>query len=211
MGRPCKVCNHPKRRAIEEMILSGRSDYDVARQFATDRTGVGRHRRDHIIKPAQDRLNIISKGTPEVRERQQLAAAAASGTPSTTAMVEAALGLQAQVKKLEVIEGRLERMASAAEQSGSPSGVAVLSAQALRGVEVGSRLAGVGAYAPQRTPDQAGAGASFSVQIVFAGSGRTESFTTSAHAPVVDSRDFTSSEPRDVDRSEDRDEDQDET
>jgi hypothetical protein len=207
MGRPCRVCSHRQRRAIEEMINAGESDYTIGRQFNLERTGVGRHRRDHILKPAQDRITIISKGADVRQEREQLARAAASDAPSTEAIVAAAIGLQAQVAKLTAIEARLERMAVQAEEAGSPTAVAVLSGQALRGVEVGSRLAGTGAYAPQRGVEQAGTGASFSVQIVFSGSGHTETFTTSSR-PLIDSADFQDrSEDRNVDHGEDRDED----
>ncbi len=54
--------------------------------------------------------------------------------------------------------------AVAAEAGKSANGVAQLSAQQLRSVEVGAKLAGVGGYAPARaTPE--GGGATFSVTI----------------------------------------------
>lgn len=189
MSNPCRICSDPRwSDKAGGWALEGVSDREVARRLGIDKSLVTRHRQRHVIAPLQHRLAIASKGDAPRQEREALASAAASGAPSTEAVVAAAIGLQAQVRKLEMIESRLERMATAAEDTGSFSGVAVLSAQALRGVEVGSRLAGAGAYAPQRG-EQAGAGASFSVQIVFSGSGHTETFTTSSR-PIIDSEDF---------------------
>jgi hypothetical protein len=197
MGRPCNICRHRQRQAIEEMILAGASDYTVSRQFNLERTGVLRHRREHVIKPAQDRLTLISKGTAEQKEREQLARAAAADTPSTEAIVEANLGMRAHAQLIADIRDCLRQARGQAADNGSPTGVATVVAQELRSIEVGSRLAGTGGYANTRMPDQVGAGTPFSVNIIFNSIGRTESFTTTARAPVVDSADF-------EDRSEDR-------
>jgi hypothetical protein len=83
MPRPCLVCTYPDRHAIETVIGTGASDYEVGRQFDIERVSVGRHRRKHIIKPTQDRPAILAKDAGARRERQELAAAAASDTPST--------------------------------------------------------------------------------------------------------------------------------
>jgi hypothetical protein len=78
------------------------------------------------------------------------------------AIAIASLGVVVQAAKLEKIETRLERMNGSAEAIGSSAGVAALSAQALRSIEVGSRLAGTGGCAAPRAVDQPGAGPTFS-------------------------------------------------
>jgi hypothetical protein len=90
---------------------------------------------------------------------------------------------------LERIESRLERMAVTAEANQSAQGVAVLSAQQLRGVETGARLAGIGGFAPARAADQAVPGQTFSVKILFSGTGQTETITTlleDKRSPAID-------------------------
>jgi hypothetical protein len=82
MPRPCLVCTHPRRQDIEALITSGASDYEVGRQFNLERVSVGRHRRRHLIKPAQDWLAILARDREAHREREQLAVAAAANSPS---------------------------------------------------------------------------------------------------------------------------------
>jgi hypothetical protein len=174
MSRPCIVCSHPSRQAIDALIDTGASDYEIGRRFSIERVSVGRHRREHVIKPAQDRLAILAKGTAERRERQELAAAAASDTPSIEALIEATLGLRRQMEKLTSIEQRLERMATLAEGAGSSAGVAALAAQQFRGIETGARLAGIGGYAPPRSPVQVPEGKRWTIQMVFPNAGKVE-------------------------------------
>jgi hypothetical protein len=175
MPRPCIVCSRADRQAIDALIGTGASDYEVARQFSIERVSVGRHRREHVIKPAQDRLAILTKDADARRERQELAVAAGSDTPSTQALVEATLGLRRQVEKLSVVEERLERMATLAEGVGSSGGVAQLSAQQFRGIETGARLAGLTGFTPPaQTIGKPGTPRVFSVNIVFSNGRREE-------------------------------------
>ena len=187
MSNPCRICVNPE-WAEQARIwgTTGVADREVARRLGVDKSLVTRHRRRHVLVPMQQQIALIEKGDEARRERAQIAEALAADAPSTAALVAAHLSLQAQVKKLEIIEARLERMAVQAEAGGSPAGVAVLSAQALRGVEVGSRLAGIGAYAPPRSPTQpAYVPNRFAVNIVFSGAGRTETIAL-ASAPPAD-------------------------
>jgi hypothetical protein len=125
------------------------------------------------LRPAQDRLAVISKGSATRIEREQLAAAASADTPTPQEFADAYLGLKAQIEKLSAIEARLERMASLAEQGQSPAGVAQLAAQQLRGVEVGAKLAGVGAYAAGRGAAEVGPARTFVVNINLPGGTET--------------------------------------
>jgi hypothetical protein len=176
MPRPCLVCTHPDRNAIETLICTGASDYDVGRRFDLERVSIGRHRRLHLIKPAQDRLAILARDSAERQRRQELATTAASADgPSPAEFVEAFFGLKAQAEKLQRIEDRLERMASLAEDNQSPNGVAQVAAQQLRSVEVGAKVAGVGGYGAQRGTEP-GSGQTFSINILFS-SGEQVSIT----------------------------------
>jgi hypothetical protein len=174
MPRPCVVCSRADRQEIDALIGTGASDYEVARQFGIERVSVGRHRRQHVIKPAQDRLAILTKDADARRERQELAAAAGSNTPSTQALVEATLGLRRQVEKLSAVEERLERMATLAEGAGSSGGVAQLAAQQFRGIETGARLAGIGGFvSASQSVGQPNTAPVFSIVIQFS-NGRQE-------------------------------------
>ena len=182
MSRPCTICTRPDRQAIDALIGSGVSDYEVGRQFGIERTSVGRHRRQHIIRPAQHRLAVVAKDRDAKRERKELAAAAASDAPSTAELVEATIGLRKQVEELSDVGAQLKRMAQKAEDAGLVVGVTQVAAQRLRSVEVGSRLAGIGGFAPGRAADQTAQREPFQVNIIF--SDAPEKNTTISMLPV---------------------------
>jgi hypothetical protein len=149
------------------MLAAGATDQAIADKLGgMSRMAVARHRQNHVIKPAQDRLALISKGAGPRQERQQLAEAAAADAPSPQAFADAFLGLKAQAEKLAVIEARLERMQAFAEAGKSSNAVAQLSAQQLRAVEVGAKLSGAGGYAPSK-PAEAGGGTVFAINFIF--------------------------------------------
>jgi hypothetical protein len=174
MTQRCRVCTHPDHTTIDALLLSGVPDLRVAKQFGIETVSVGRHRRNHILRPTQDRMRLLSINREERDERQRLAAAVASDAPSTQALVEATLGLRAQMTKLTNIEQRLERMASSAERSGAAASVAQLSSQQLRGVEVGARLGSVGGYKPVAAMPQSAERNIVAIEMVFPNSGRRE-------------------------------------
>jgi hypothetical protein len=176
MARICSICSNPaKSQQAAEMLAAGATDQAIADKLGgMSRMAVARHRQNHVIKPAQDRLALISKGAGPRQERQQLAEAAAADAPSPQAFADAFLGLKAQAEKLAAIEARLERMQTVAEAGKSANAVAQLSAQQLRAVEVGSKLSGAGGYAPTK-PAEAGGGTVFAVNFIFS-NGRREGF-----------------------------------
>jgi hypothetical protein len=161
------VCSHTNRQAIEGMLSDGLPDPEVARRFGIERVSIGRHRRHHLLPVVRDRAALLAKDAPARVEREQLAAAAASDTPPVQALVEATLGMRRQMEKLDAIEQRLERMAAAAETASSSAGVAQLSAQQLRSVEVGSRLAGTGGYKSPSVVSPMAEKATVSIEFVF--------------------------------------------
>jgi hypothetical protein len=176
---PCKLCHHPERKAVETAFASGMTDREIGRRFGVSHMAALRHRRDHLVKPMLAAVAALDHG----RAERQLAA---DGAPDPVANVIASLNLAAQANKLATIEGRLERMSHAAETAGSSAGVAALSAQALRSVEVGSRLASTGGYAAPRTAGQASEARTFSIEIVFASTGMREEITMIETGPVRD-------------------------
>jgi hypothetical protein len=161
------VCSHTNRQAIEGTLTDGVPDPEVARRFGIERVSIGRHRRHHLLPVVRDRAALLAKDAPARVEREQLAAAAASDAPTTQALIEATLGMRRQMEKLSAIEQRLERMAAAAEISNSSASVAQLSAQALRSVEVGSRLAGTGGYKSPSVVSPVAEKATVSIEFVF--------------------------------------------
>ena len=131
MPRHCLICSSDgKASKTAELISQGLSDQAVANalnalspeQPPMSLTAVSRHRRAHILKVAQDRLNIVSKGSQARWEREQLAITAKSDPPTPRPFVDAFFGLRAQGEKLQRIEDRLDSMASMAEESRSPTG-----------------------------------------------------------------------------------------
>jgi hypothetical protein len=52
----------------------------------------------HLLLVAQGRVSLLAKDSVAREQRQELAAAAAADTPSTQALVEAAVGLRRQMR-----------------------------------------------------------------------------------------------------------------
>src|SRR5262245_17436204 len=130
MPRPCLICSSERKSAkAAELMATGLSDQAVASVLneidhsspPMSYMAVSRHRRLHIVKTAQERLAIVSKGSAARQDRTQVAAAAASGdAPTPAEFVQAVFGLQATAERLQQIQARLERMAAMAEESQSP-------------------------------------------------------------------------------------------
>jgi hypothetical protein len=152
------------------MILSVGSDYEVGRRIGIPQSSVDRHRRNHMLKPAQDRAAILAKGAGPRAEFEELARAAAAGEPSAAELVESAVGARRQVEKLLQIEGRLHRMANTAEEHSHFSGAAAIANAQIRGLEYGSRLSGDRSFI-SRTSEGVGtsAGTPFSITINLGG------------------------------------------
>jgi hypothetical protein len=174
MPRPCIVCCRRDRAEIEALFTVGVSDHAISRRYGLERSGVSRHRREHVLKPLADQAALLARDFDARQKRTELAAAAASGAPSTAALVDATLGLRRQVEKLTVIEQRLARMADAAEKSGSLTSVAVLSAQQFKGIETGAKLAQVGGFKPPTAIQPGYEKPVISIEMVFSQSGTSE-------------------------------------
>jgi hypothetical protein len=188
MSRTCRICAAPNRVEIDAALASGVTDRKVARTFGVPTSSVQRHRQNHVMRPAKDRLALLAKGSEERRTRQELSAAVASDEPSTQALVEAHLGTRALLTKLTGIERRLDRMNAKAEEAGSATGVAALSTSSLRALEFGAKLGGHPSFRPASAAPQAGEGGLYKIEIVFSGAGKTESI--GLVRPVIDGDKF---------------------
>jgi transposase len=48
MGRPCTVCTHPQRLAIDQALVNGRSTYDLAALYDLSPDALSRHFAAHV-------------------------------------------------------------------------------------------------------------------------------------------------------------------
>jgi hypothetical protein len=180
MPQRCRVCAHPERKAIDKSLQAGTTDHDIAVRYGLVRISVSRHRQEHLIKPLQDQLAIVDKdrvARQEQQKRRELAAAAASDEPSIQAQVEAIVGTRALLAELSEIKGMLKRGAAQAEAAGSPTGMAAIAGQQIRGLEFGARLGGNRNFVPSRIIGEAGEATHFAVNIIFNDTGKTESIS----------------------------------
>jgi hypothetical protein len=160
----CKLCSLDP-QTVETAFASGASDRAIAKRFNISAMSVGRHRRLHLLRVAQDRVTLLTKDREARAERQELTAAAASDTPSTQAMIEATIGLRRQMEKLVEVEERLSRVATKAEKDRAHGAVAQVAGAQLRSLEYGSRLAGHPGFTPRAIGGGGETGERFSIVI----------------------------------------------
>jgi hypothetical protein len=185
MSFPCRVCTSPNRAEIDAtMVTPGISDYEISRRFGIARSSVQRHRARHIVKPAQDKLAILERGSKEREERRAIAEAAASDAPPIDQLLQATTGTRALLRKLDEIERRLDRMSDRAEQGGQSTAVAALAGQQFKGLEFAAKLGGHPSFRPPSAVSQAGEKATVSIEIVFASAPKETIALTGR--PVID-------------------------
>ena len=144
MARPCKLCTHPDQEAVRLAVANGSTDRAIGVQFNISHVSVGRHRREHVVRPMQAAAAALDKGRSIRDHREQLVKQAEAGDPS------AFVALASIIADLRKVHERLERQADAAEQDNQRLAVASLSAQQLRAAEVRAKIGGVGGYAAQK-------------------------------------------------------------
>ena len=175
MARLCKLCTNSDQEAVRAAFASGGTDREIGRRFGLSHVSVGRHRREHIVRPMQAAVAALDRGRAIREQREQMIQAAEAGDPA------AFLALAEIVADLRKVHERLERTAEAAEHDNQRLAVSALSAQQLRAAEVRARMGGVGAYSPARRIVDGGGDTKFSVNIIFPNAGRTETITTVAN------------------------------
>ncbi len=174
MPRPCALCTHPDQAAVTAALASGASDRAIGRQFGISHVSVGRHRREHVVRPMQVAAAALDKGRAVRERREQLVQGAQEGNPLDF------IALTTIVQDVRTIHQRLDRMAEAAEQRGSAQGVAQLSGQQLRAAEVRSRLGG------HDRPPATNEGATLSVHIQIGDKTISFEATPTDGPPVID-------------------------
>lgn len=180
MPNLCKICTYPDQEAVRVAFAANVTDRALAQRFGVSAMSISRHRRAHLVAPLRAAVAALDRGRAHQEQRAKQRAAIAQADP--VAITEA-IGMSAQVAKLIAIEQRLERMAAASETNGSATGVAVLSAQALRGIETGAKLAALPGFVPQRSIEGVSGEAKFAVHIVFS-NGVNESISFGQAPPI---------------------------
>jgi hypothetical protein len=189
MSRACIICSDQRLAAqVQSLVLAGVADREIGRRLSLDKGAVNRHKLLHILEPLRHQLAIAGRDSEPQRERKKLATAAkASSEISTPDLVEAVLGLRAQLGRMVSIEARLERAATAAEAQGAFPAVAQVASQQLRAVELGGKIAGLPGLVPQRLVGDVVPGTTFEVNIHLGGHVETISMSTPATThPVID-------------------------
>jgi FixJ family two-component response regulator len=82
MPRLCKLCSYPDQAAVNEALVSGATHRAIGREFGMTHVSVGRHRREHVVKPMQAATAALDKGRAVRERRDQLVQQAAQGDPT---------------------------------------------------------------------------------------------------------------------------------
>jgi hypothetical protein len=51
MPRPCGICTHPQRHAIDQALTAGEAFRNMAPRFGTSATALHRHKHEHLLGP----------------------------------------------------------------------------------------------------------------------------------------------------------------
>jgi hypothetical protein len=218
MSRRCTICSHPATaKLVGQMIKAELPDVEIARRTGTGRMSVARHRVGHLL-PASAVAQVASvldhasehdleastaespgsfSGADESPDssttawQDRLPPIEVGGT-SPRALAQSLFGLPASARRLTRLQGRLESAMGKAEAAGSATALAQLSAQMLRSIELGARLAELPGIIPSRENATGSHGTPFSVTFSFAGS---EPFAVRPHQPIIEG--FVEADPGD--------------
>jgi hypothetical protein len=69
MPRPCTICHHPQREAIDQALVAGEAFRNIAQRFAASSDAVYRHKQDHLPQHL-----CQAKAAQEVRQADALLA-----------------------------------------------------------------------------------------------------------------------------------------
>lgn len=70
MGRKCTICTHPKRKEIDELLVSGEQSKIIARRYDISEKALSRHKNDHLLirsPPSEVIETVIAPITPKVK------------------------------------------------------------------------------------------------------------------------------------------------
>jgi hypothetical protein len=174
MPRACTLCAYRDQAAVRAAFAAGLSDRAIGRQFGLTHPAVAHHRREHMLKPLTAAVAALDKGVAQRQQRKEQLAAISEGDPTAIAAAIAAFSASRQLGKITAAEARLSRLADKAEASGAVATATQVVGQQLKSVEIGSRIAQTGGYAPPRTPAQPAEGSRWTIQMVFPNAGKVE-------------------------------------
>ena len=117
MARPCTICAHEDRKAIDEALVVGTPVRAIALRYGVERTSLGRHLHHHV-SPALAR--VVTKRQEKREER----------------------AARSLLERMEGLIERTERLLSAAETSGAVGQALASIAQLWKGYELLGKLTG---------------------------------------------------------------------
>lgn len=92
MARPCTVCRHPERAAIDKALVAGEPFRNLAERFGTSATALHRHKQDHL--PA-----LLAKGK-QAEERVRSDELNAQARAQEAAKEAVALDVMGELRRL---------------------------------------------------------------------------------------------------------------
>jgi hypothetical protein len=182
---PCRCCTSPHHIEINVALMSGVTDREVSRRYGIPCASVQRHRVRHIVKAVQARAAREEKANEAVRQRQEIAATAASAALSIEQQLQAVFGHDVVIDDYNEARGRLKRMGARAEEIGSLNGTAAIVAQQRALMEFGARYVGHPNFRPPSALPQASDKATVSIEILFTNAGKREEIAL-AGRPIID-------------------------
>lgn len=113
MSRACTVCVSPNRSAIDDALVAGRSQADIASDHSVSEAAIQRHRKAHL-SPAL----VAVQARREERRSVKL------------------------VDRLDAVVGKVEALIDSAEEDGKPAQMLAAAREFRSGVELLARLTG---------------------------------------------------------------------
>lgn len=111
MARPCTVCKHAKRRAIDAALVDGAASLrDVARRFATSKDALARHRSTCLV-------DAMARGAAAAVERQAEAKVAAEIAHGSDLRSQATAGLNTALRLVDSAQEILDRARDEADHA----------------------------------------------------------------------------------------------
>jgi hypothetical protein len=157
---------------VAAAFASGATDREIGRRFGLSHVSAGRHRREHLVRPLQAAAVALDRGRAVREGREDLLERVLQGDPTAIFKSDS---IAADIVR---IASRLDMSADQAASGRQHTAHAALAAQLLRQAEIRAKIGAVGGFAPSRAPADGAAREKFTVNIVFANAGRTETIAT---------------------------------
>jgi hypothetical protein len=126
MTGPCKLCTYVDQAMVRAAFTNSGNDPEIGRQFGISHVSVGRHRREHLVKPMQAAATALDRGRAIRQQREEQQAAVERGD------LLAIFKLDAIASDISRIAQRLDSSATRAAAAGQHGGHAALAGLLLR-------------------------------------------------------------------------------